>query len=137
MVKTDIKSIIKKFSEYGFDDFNFSKQYKIELYKKWKQDDNLSDQDILKIIKDELLILSKFIKDNMEKEFICLPESFDYKYGHWNSFQWIIGRWYMEAKTIKDVPEWYRNIISITNKKEYKRQVIDLIDQILNIKSFT
>lgn len=63
-------------------------------------------------------VLSKFIDQNKEKELICLSESFDYKYGHWNSFQWIIGRWYKKAKTIKDVPEFYRDIISITNKKE-------------------
>lgn len=126
----DIKSVIENFSGYGFDDFGHSKSYKIKLFKNWKQDNNLSDNDILKIVNDELNELLISIHKNKENNFLSLPEQFDYKYGHWNVLHWIIGRWYIDANTIEDVPKWYQYIINITNYKQEKeiRQVENIIN---------
>ena len=78
-------------------------------------------------------VLKYGIKFHRVNEILCLPENFDFKYGHWNSLSWICARWFINAKTLNDVPKWYVEILSIINKNNPGRQCFKVVEQLLDI----
>jgi hypothetical protein len=96
--------------------------------------ESITDELIIKeIIKKELFALKHGIEFHKTGEFIVLPESFDYKMGHWNCLMWIISRWFRNSKNINDVPKWYQEIIKLANMKQENRMCENVVNKMLQL----
>ena len=131
---TPIDEVIDNFACCNFNDATpYMERLKIE----WeKQYDHLSrnSNDMKNSVLDDLKILCAKIKENEEKEIIILPETFDHKYGHWNSFFWIVSRWYWFMKDKNIVIFYWYILLADENKKyvEKNRMCKKLVDNILS-----
>lgn len=131
----EIENVIKEFKRLGFSNKQ-SRSYSSFLMKEYAQLNlQLSNDEIISTIENELTVLTRAIEHNTSKELILLPEVFDHKYGHWHSLMWIVGRYYMNANK-DDIPPSYMKIVEIINTKEENRMCSTVAAKILHsIKS--
>ncbi len=136
---TTIDKVVEDFAACGFDDLGTSMPYMKELKTEWEAKYDVLTRDN-KVIKEYLLEDLKLLHDKIEKhaskEFVVLPETFDFKNGHWNSLHFILSRWYwfMKAKKIV-IPYWYI-LLSEENKKsaaEQPRQCKTLVANMISV----
>lgn len=55
----------------------------------------------------ELAAFAEIIRARKKKDMIW-PPSRDLRYGHHYVLHWIMARWFMNAKALADLPEWYQ-----------------------------
>ncbi len=130
-----INGVINKFDMRGFSR-NGAMSYMGELQEEWKEQYDVlptGSSSIRALIRRDLKCLLKAIQEHTEKEFVLLLETFDHKYGHWNSLHYILTRWYWMMKDEKiDRFEWYKQMGKINDETAGKtRYCSDLVKQMV------
>lgn len=129
-METDAVRIIQTILSYKFDT---ARAYIAGVIREQKP--VLTDADIRIIINYELGILKELIAQNMSTEIVHLPELTDQKYNHWEAFQYILSRHYMDRETLDNVPEYYRRVcmyVRCITRKDTCAQVVDRVIEMTN-----
>lgn len=117
-MEVTIEEIIQGFKACSFADLGGAIPYMKDLFTNNLPDQATPDEEIKKIIVEELKALQKAIPEHFHDEFMILPgrDGSDIKHGHWMVLHWILSKWYQSAKGPADVPKWYMDIVQIVPK---------------------
>ena len=120
-----IEKIIEKFCAYANSDIKSVVPFIQRLFKNHLPDQNLDHEKIKEIIIGELKVLINAIDERyadikmkykfarkcsvseMGNALVTGKDGIDSKNGFWMALHWITAKWFQDAKSLDDVPDWY------------------------------